>query len=59
MHRDDASARIRIRSDKSGRVTLNLPKNGVWMIKSVQMVPAPAGTDADWESMWASLTFER
>jgi len=59
MHRDDASARIRIRSDKSGRVTLDLPKNGVWMIKSVQLVPAPAGADADWESMWASLTFER
>jgi uncharacterized GH25 family protein len=59
MHRDDASAKIRIRSDKSGRVTLNLPKNGVWMIKSVQMVPAPVGSDADWESMWASLTFER
>lgn len=59
MHRDDASAKIRIRSDKSGRVTLDLPKNGVWMIKSVQMVPAPAGTDADWESLWASLTFER
>jgi len=59
MHRDDASAKIRIRSDKSGRVTLNLPKNGVWMIKSVQMVAAPAGTDADWESLWASLTFER
>jgi len=59
LHRDDASARIRIRSDKNGRVTLNLPKNGVWLIKSVQMVPAPAGTNADWESLWASLTFER
>ena len=59
LHRDDASARIRVRSDKNGRVTLNLPKNGVWLIKSVQMVPAPAGTNADWESLWASLTFER
>jgi uncharacterized GH25 family protein len=59
IHRDDPTARIRIRSDKSGRVTLDLPKNGVWMIKSVQLVPAPAGSDADWESLWASLTFER
>jgi uncharacterized GH25 family protein len=61
MHRDDAGAhlRIRIRSDKSGRVTFDLPKNGVWLIKAVQMVPAPAGANADWESMWASLTFER
>jgi len=59
MRRDDAAARLRVRSDKAGRVTLDLPKNGVWLIKSVQMVPAPAGTNADWESMWASLTFER
>jgi uncharacterized GH25 family protein len=59
LNRDDPSARLRIRSDKDGRVTLNLPKNGVWLIKSVQMVPAPAGTNADWESLWASLTFER
>jgi uncharacterized GH25 family protein len=59
LHRDDSSARIRARSDRDGRVTLDLPKNGVWLIKSVQMVPAPAGTNADWESLWASLTFER
>jgi len=59
LHRDDSSARIRVRSDKNGRVTLDLPKNGVWLIKSVQIVPAPAGTNADWESLWASLTFER
>jgi hypothetical protein len=30
----------------------------MWMIKAVHMVPAPAGTGADWESVWASLTFE-
>jgi len=59
LHRDDPSARLRIRTDKEGRVTLNLAKNGVWLIKSVQMVPAPAGTNVDWESLWASLTFER
>jgi len=59
MHRDDPNARLRIRSDKQGRVTLNLPKNGVWLIKSVQLVPAPAGSDVEWESLWASLTFER
>ncbi len=59
MHRDDPTARIQMRSDKSGRVKLDLPKNGVWLVKSVQMVAAPAGSNADWESMWASLTFER
>jgi uncharacterized GH25 family protein len=59
MHQEDSSLRIRLRSDAKGRVTFHLPKRGVWLIKSVQMVPAPAGSNADWESLWASLTFER
>ena len=59
MHRDDSSLRLRLRSDRKGRVTFHLPKRGVWLIKSVQMIPAPAGSNADWESLWASLTFER
>ena len=59
LHRDDPAARVRVRSDRHGRATLNLPKRGVWLIKAVHMVPAPAGSNADWESLWASLTFER
>lgn len=59
MHQEDSSLRIRLRSDARGRVTFHLPKRGVWLIKSVQMVPAPTGSNADWESLWASLTFER
>ncbi|MEA2165471.1 MAG: hypothetical protein QOK37_3598 [Thermoanaerobaculia bacterium] len=59
MHQEDSSLRIHLRSDAKGRVTFHLPKRGVWLIKSVQMVPAPAGSNADWESLWASLTFER
>lgn len=59
MHKDDSSLRLRLRSDAKGRVTFHLPKHGIWLIKSVQMIPAPAGSNADWESLWASLTFER
>jgi len=58
MHRDDASLRLKVRSDANGRVTFKLPKRGVWMIKSVQMISAPPGSNAEWESLWASLTFE-
>jgi uncharacterized GH25 family protein len=58
MHRDDSSLRLRLRSDAKGRVTFKLPKRGVWLIKSVQMIPAPPASNADWESLWASLTFE-
>ena len=31
---------------------------GVWLIKSVQMIDAPRGSNAEWESLWASLTFD-
>lgn len=55
----DRNGRLSARSDASGHVTFALPKNGVWLIKSVHMIPAPPGTNADWESLWASLTFER
>ena len=47
-----------IRSDASGRVRVPLSRSGAWLVKAVHMVPAAAGTDADWESIWASLTFE-
>jgi len=60
IQRDDpASSRLKARTDAAGRVTFSLPKGGVWMVKSVRMVPAPAGLNIDWESLWASLTFER
>jgi uncharacterized GH25 family protein len=47
-----------IRSDASGRVRVPLPKSGAWLVKAVHMVPARADAGADWESVWASLTFE-
>jgi uncharacterized GH25 family protein len=46
------------RTDGEGRFVLRLPAAGFWLIKSVHMVEAPAGSGADWESFWASLTFE-
>jgi uncharacterized GH25 family protein len=57
--RDNPLLRISARSDRAGHVTLNLPGPGVWLVKSVQIVPAPAGANVDWESLWASLTFQR
>jgi hypothetical protein len=30
----------------------------VGWVKAVHVVPAPAGATAQWESFWASLTFE-
>jgi hypothetical protein len=58
MEREEPQQKVKARTDRRGRAVLWLPKKGVWLIKAVQMVPAPAQTDADWESIWASVTFE-
>jgi uncharacterized GH25 family protein len=45
-------------SDAQGAITLALPHPGVWLIKSVHMVRASFFASEDWDSFWASLTFE-
>ena len=54
----DPDTTLTSRSGKDGRVALQLARKGVWLIKVVHMVPAPKETGVDWESLWASLTFE-
>jgi uncharacterized GH25 family protein len=46
------------RTDGQGRVTLPLSHGGVWLINAVHMVAAAPQLNADWESVWSSLTFE-
>lgn len=55
---DNPLIRVAARSDRAGRFELDLPRPGVWLIKSVRMIEAPRGSGADWESLWASLTFD-
>lgn len=55
--RDPTSA-LRARTDAAGRAVFRLPHAGVWLVKAVHMIAAPPGSGADWESLWASLTFE-
>ncbi|HEY3170075.1 MAG TPA: DUF4198 domain-containing protein [Thermoanaerobaculia bacterium] len=57
MNRDEPKKRLSARTDTSGRVAFDL-SGGVWLVKSVHMVAAPRPSGADWESLWASLTFE-
>ena len=58
INKQDPSARLTARTDTNGRVRFNLLRSGMWMVKAVHMIPAPADSGADWESIWASLTFE-
>lgn len=54
-HPNDARS---ARSDADGRVRLKLDGGGFWLIKAVHMVESGQPAVADWESFWASLTFE-
>jgi uncharacterized GH25 family protein len=58
MNRLNTAEKLSARTDKDGRVRLKLRPGGMWLIKAVHMVPAPAASHADWASYWASLTFE-
>lgn len=61
LQKDRPEPRLSARSDSQGRVRLRLDRPGVWLVKAVHMVPAVSAareTGADWESFWASLTFE-
>ncbi|MBI4751314.1 MAG: DUF4198 domain-containing protein [Acidobacteria bacterium] len=58
MNRLNPSEKLSARTDANGRVRFRLRPNGMWLIKAVHMVPAAPGTISQWESFWASLTFE-
>jgi len=55
---EDPDKTAEARSGSDGRVSFRLARKGIWLAKAVHMVPAPPETGADWESLWASLTFE-
>ena len=58
MNRLNPAEKLAARTDDDGRVRFRLRRGGMWLVKAVHMVQAPAGTNAEWESFWASLTFE-
>jgi uncharacterized GH25 family protein len=54
-----ATEALSARTDAAGRVRLSFPRSGIWLVKSVNMVPAPSVAGGpQWRSYWASLTFE-
>ena len=46
-------------TDAAGRALITLDNAGTWLIKGVHIIELPdTNEQADWESFWASLTFE-
>jgi Domain of unknown function (DUF4198) len=59
FNKKDALNPQRVRTDKDGHATIKLDKSGEWLLNAVHMIPTGVLSRADWESFWASLTFER
>jgi uncharacterized GH25 family protein len=51
------TAKVAGRTGADGRVLVPIPSRGLWMLHAVLMERREEAT-ADWESYWASLTFE-
>ena len=55
---EDPARSVQQRSDEKGRIRLPLAQAGPWLVKAVHMERIDNSEEADWESWWASLTFE-
>jgi uncharacterized GH25 family protein len=56
---EQPAQRLRARTDARGEVRLRLDRPGRWLVKAVHMIEVPdSDPQADWESFWASLTFQ-
>ncbi len=47
----------RVTTGADGEATIDLDRSGEWLVKATHMIESPLA-DADWESFWASVTFE-
>lgn len=57
FQRGDPPRNTRARTDAQGRALLALESPGVWLLSAVHLSPTRA-EEVQWESLWASLTFE-
>ncbi len=46
------------RTKSEGRVSINVDRAGKWRLHAIKMERCAEPQVADWESYWASLTFE-
>ena len=58
FQRTNPVTRITARTDENGRALLPLKNPGLWLLSAVHLSPAPRFAREEWESLWASLTFE-
>ena len=57
--RDSIGILWQARTDARGEVLVPVTEPGEWLLSVVRMLPSSERSEADWESTWSSLTFER
>jgi len=57
--RDSVAVTWQGRTDARGLAWVPVRTAGEWLVSVVDMVPSRVQAEADWESTWASLTFEQ
>ncbi len=55
---DGTGSRLAGRTDAEGRWTSTPGEPAAWVITATHMIAAPAETGAQWQSFWASLSFD-
>jgi len=58
MSKAEPGKTVSARTDAKGMVKLALARPGLWLLKAVHMEAAPPDAGVDWESWWASVTFD-
>jgi hypothetical protein len=57
--RDSIGVAWQARTDARGEISVPVGHAGEWLLSVVRMLPCSERSEADWESTWSSLTFER
>lgn len=50
-------ADVTLTTTDDGVVSIPVAASGLWNVRTIHVVPAPAGADADWEVHWATFVF--
>jgi uncharacterized GH25 family protein len=58
INRRNPGKPVRVWTDANGRAKLPLDRDGAWLVKAVHLLPAADRSRADYDSLWASLSFE-
>jgi len=58
QHGADALPETSLRTDANGEIRFTVESAGRWYVKFINMVPLADNADIDYESKWATLTFE-